>query len=81
LRLLLRRNLRIFCSVCLHRLYSFVTAFLIHYIDEKNEKRKGTIRAKAAEYLERAEQIKEIIDSGEDSKQERAGSGGAARSF
>jgi vacuolar protein-sorting-associated protein 4 len=61
------------------RLYSLALEYFMTSMKyEKNEKRKATIRAKTAEYIERAEQIKEIIDSGEDSKNEAAGGGGAA---
>lgn len=49
---------------------------LLILLDEKNEKRKQTIRLKVTEYMDRAEEIKQLIDSGQD-KQDS--SGGTAR--
>ena len=45
---------------------------------EKNEKRKQTIRAKTMEYMDRAEEIKKLVDGGQDTK-DSGGSGTASR--
>jgi hypothetical protein len=53
---------------------SKLTVFFV-FSDEKNEKRKEVIRQKAAEYMDRAEKIKEIMKNQTDT----VGSGGSAR--
>jgi vacuolar protein-sorting-associated protein 4 len=46
---------------------------------KKNPDRKKTIRAKTAEYMKRAEELKEVTSTGEDTKHESSGSGTASK--
>eukprot|EP01126_Amoeba_proteus_P055358 TRINITY_DN6861_c0_g1_i3.p1 TRINITY_DN6861_c0_g1~~TRINITY_DN6861_c0_g1_i3.p1 ORF type:complete len:435 (+),score=90.78 TRINITY_DN6861_c0_g1_i3:339-1643(+) len=59
------------------RLYELSLEYFVTALKyEKNEKRKQTIRGKATEYLARAEEIKKLISSGQDTKD--SGGGGTA---
>jgi len=61
------------------RLYSLSLEYFITALKyEKNEKRKETIRAKTMEYMERAEQIKNILDKNKKDRPEGSGSSGTA---
>jgi vacuolar protein-sorting-associated protein 4 len=61
------------------RLYKLSLEYFLTAVKyEKNEKRKQTIRAKVTEYMQRAEEIAELIDKGQD-KKESGGGGTASR--
>uniref|UniRef100_A0A6B2L4H4 vesicle-fusing ATPase n=1 Tax=Arcella intermedia TaxID=1963864 RepID=A0A6B2L4H4_9EUKA len=60
------------------RLYQLsLDYFLAALKYEKNEERKKTIRARTSEYMKRAEELKEVLGRGEDTKHE-SGAGGTA---
>eukprot|EP01128_Nolandella_sp_AFSM9_P007035 TRINITY_DN3756_c0_g1_i1.p1 TRINITY_DN3756_c0_g1~~TRINITY_DN3756_c0_g1_i1.p1 ORF type:complete len:445 (+),score=98.96 TRINITY_DN3756_c0_g1_i1:36-1337(+) len=62
------------------RLYSISLEYFLTALKyETNEKRKTTIRDKTAEYLARAEQIKQIMDSGQSNTDENGGGGSASK--
>jgi len=62
------------------RLYQLsLEYFLAAMKYEKNEKRKQAIRTKTAEYMERAEQLKQLVGKGEDSKHEGTAGGTASK--
>jgi len=62
------------------RLYNLSLEYFLTALKyEKNEKRKQTIRMKTAEYMERAEEIKKLLDSGQDTKDSSGGGGTASR--
>eukprot|EP01130_Rhizamoeba_saxonica_P009592 TRINITY_DN3905_c0_g1_i3.p1 TRINITY_DN3905_c0_g1~~TRINITY_DN3905_c0_g1_i3.p1 ORF type:complete len:131 (-),score=30.34 TRINITY_DN3905_c0_g1_i3:81-473(-) len=62
------------------RLYSLSLEYFLAALKyERNEKRKATIRAKTVEYMERAEQIKRILDEQEENRTEGTAGGAASR--
>jgi vacuolar protein-sorting-associated protein 4 len=62
------------------RLYSLsLEYFLTAMKYEKNEKRKTTIRTKTMEYMDRAEQIKKILDENQNDRAEGTGTGTASK--
>jgi len=46
---------------------------------KKIEERKKTIRAKTAEYMKRAEELNEVVNTGQDTKHESSGTGTASK--
>jgi len=62
------------------RLYQLSLEYFLAALKyEKNDDRKKTIRAKTAEYMKRAEELKEVTNRGEDTKHESSGSGTASK--
>jgi len=62
------------------RLYQLSLEYFLAALKyEKNEERKKTIRAKTAEYMKRAEELKDVTTRGEDTKHESSGAGTASK--
>jgi vacuolar protein-sorting-associated protein 4 len=62
------------------RLYQLCLEYFLAALKyEKNEETKKTIRTKTAEYMKRAEELKEVTTRGEDTKHESSGSGTASK--
>jgi len=62
------------------RLYQVCLEYFLAALKyEKNEDTKKTIRTKTAEYMKRAEELKEVTTRGEDTKHESSGSGTASK--
>lgn len=59
--------------------FFFVILLWNNKIDEKNEKSKKTIKQKTAEYMARAEKLKQFLDKKEKPQAEGAGGGGGKK--